>query len=76
TITDPTGNLDTYLRIYIAGETTPAAENDDDDAGGTVNSGFRGLEIPGGFTLVIEVAGFEDAQSGAYTLSITESEGE
>lgn len=75
-VSDPTGNLDTVLRIYIAGQTTVAAENDDDSNGGTVNSGFRGLELPPNFTLILEVAGYEDAQSGAFTISITPSEGE
>lgn len=75
-VSDPTTNLDTVLRIYIAGSTDVAAENDDDEAGGTVNSGFRGIELPPDFSLVIEVAGFEDAQSGAFTLTVAPSEGE
>lgn len=73
-VSDPTGKLDTVLRIYIAGQTRVAAENDDDEIGNTVNSGFRGLELPPNFTLILEVAGFEDAQSGAFTISITPSE--
>jgi len=75
-VTDPTGNLDTVLRIYIQGQADVAAENDDDEAGGTVNSGFRGIELPEGFTLIFEVAGFEDAQSGPFTLTVAPSEGE
>jgi C-terminal processing protease CtpA/Prc len=75
-LSDPTGNLDTVLRIYIAGQTSVAAENDDDEKGGTVNSGFRGIELPANFTLILEVAGYEDAQSGAFTLTITPVEGE
>lgn len=75
-VTDPTSNLDTVLRIYIAGQSDVAAENDDDEAGGTVNSGFRGIELPPNFTLIFEVAGFEDAQSGAFTLTVAPSEGE
>ncbi|MCL4253635.1 MAG: hypothetical protein KJ043_07650, partial [Anaerolineae bacterium] len=75
-VSDETGNLDTVLRIYIAGQTDVAAENDDDSNGGTVNSGFRGIELPPGFTLILEVAGYEDAQSGPFTISVTASEGE
>ncbi len=75
-VSDAAGNLDTVLRIYIAGQTSPVAENDDDTIGSTVNSGLRGIEVPPRFTLIIEVAGYEDAQSGAFTLSITESESE
>lgn len=71
---DEAGELDTYLRIYVQGNDAPALENDDDEAGGTVNSALREVEIPAGLTLIVEVGGFDDAAAGAFTLSITETE--
>lgn len=62
--------LDTVLRIYVAGNEDPAVEND--DFGGGVGSGFSGLEIPADLPLIIEVAGFNDAQTGEFELSIGE----
>ncbi|MEQ8676247.1 MAG: S41 family peptidase [Aggregatilineales bacterium] len=64
------GNLDTYLRIYVVGnEGTPAVDNDDLNG---LNAGFEGLDIPADLPLIIEVAGFNDAVEGAFTLSVTE----
>lgn len=66
--------LDTVLRIYsIDGELL--AENDDLEPGETIGSGFLGAGLDGGEVLILEVAGFEDAEEGAFTLSIAEAAG-
>lgn len=74
-VTDPTGELDTVLRLYVAGNPQVAAENDDDPATGSVNSALRELSVPGGLTLIVEVGSFLDAAEGEFTISITQSEG-
>jgi len=73
-VTDPTGELDTVLRLYVSGNPQVAAENDDDAATGSPNSALRGLNVPGGLTLIVEVGSFLDAAEGEFTLSITPSE--
>jgi C-terminal processing protease CtpA/Prc len=73
-LSDESGALDTYLRIYDT-EGNLLIENDDAESGGTVNSALTELEIPGGFALIIEVGTYEDASEGDYNLSITETEG-
>ncbi len=73
---DESGELDTVLRLYVQGNPQVAAENDDELDADTVNSALRAIEVPAGLTLIVEVAGFNDNESGPYTLSITESSGE
>jgi C-terminal processing protease CtpA/Prc len=73
-LSDESGALDTYLRIYDT-DGNLLIENDDAESGGTVNSSLTELEIPGGFTLIIEVATYDDASEGDYNLSITETGG-
>jgi hypothetical protein len=63
------GVLDTYLRVYLDGQLV--AENDDLVPGSVITSGLEAVEIPAGLTLVIEVAGYEDAVEGDYTLTIS-----
>jgi len=73
-VSDADNLLDTVLRIYSAdGELL--AENDDLEPGKTIGSGFLGAGLDGGEVLILEVAGFEDAEEGAFTLSITEAAG-
>lgn len=73
-VTDETGQLDTVLRIYVADNpTSVAAENDDLDAT-TLNSGFRGIDIPGNLPLILEVGGYADSQSGTFTITVQEFE--
>jgi hypothetical protein len=74
-LTDDTGELDTYLRLYDTNGNL-LLENDDADEGTGVtapNSAFTDLQAPGNFTIVIEVATYEDSGTGAYTLQVTES---
>ncbi len=72
-LSDESGQLDTVLNIYFADDlSAPAVSNDDADDT-TLNSALLELEVPGGLELIIEVAGYGDAESGAYTLSITET---
>lgn len=67
---DASNLLDTVLRIYSAsGELL--AENDDLEPGRTIGSGFLGASLDPGEVIILEVAGFEDAEEGAFTLSIT-----
>ena len=54
-LTDDAAALDTVLRLYDTNDNL-LATNDDAEAGATPpNSAFTDLEVPGGFTLVIEV---------------------
>lgn len=73
TLGDETGDFDTVLRVYGAGGAL-VAENDDSPAGNTYNSLIEGLEVAAGDVLTIEVATFDDAYDGAYTLTITAAE--
>lgn len=66
---DESGQLDTYLRLYVAGSPSPAVEND--DAGpNTLNSAIEELEIPQNLTLIVEVGTYNDGETGTYTLEI------
>jgi len=47
-------------------------ENDDIEAG-NVNSGLLRQTVPAGLTIILEVGGFEDAEGGAFTLTVSES---
>jgi C-terminal processing protease CtpA/Prc len=73
TLGDESGQLDTFLRLYDT-EGNLLIDNDDSDAGGTVNSALTELEIPAGFTIVIEVGTYEDASEGEYTLTVEPTE--
>ena len=71
-VSDSSGELDTILRIYVAGSGEVAVGNDDDPDGETRNSALRELEVPGGLTLIIEVGGYLENEAGEFTLTITE----
>jgi len=71
-VSDPTGELDTVLRVYVEGNDEPVLENDDIEAG-NVNSGLLRQTVPAGLTIILEVGGFEDAEGGAFTLTVSES---
>lgn len=64
-----TGDLDTYLRIYDETGTEILVEND--DYAGTSNSGFPGIVLDQDLVVVLEVATFDDAEAGEYTLIVT-----
>jgi C-terminal processing protease CtpA/Prc len=71
---DPVGiyivaDMDTYLRVYD--ETGESILVENDDFAGTVNSGFPGVALDRDLALIIEVATFDDAESGEYTLIVT-----
>jgi len=67
-LTDPTGELDTYLRIYDEGLNL-LVDNDDSESAAP-NSSLEDLEIPVDLTLIIEVGTYDDASAGAFTLEI------
>ncbi|MBZ0279829.1 MAG: hypothetical protein K8L97_03745 [Anaerolineae bacterium] len=67
-LTDPTGELDTYLRLYDEGLNL-LAENDDSESAAP-NSSLEDLEIPVDLTLIVEVGTYDDSSSGAFTLEI------
>jgi hypothetical protein len=69
TISDPDGALDSYLRIYDA-DGNLIAENDDIELGVQINSSVEGLELAAGDTILIEVGTYDDAASGAFTLTV------
>jgi C-terminal processing protease CtpA/Prc len=71
-LSDETGEFDTVLRLYDA-EGNLLAENDDAESGETVNSALEELEIPSNLTLTVEVATFDDAGEGSYTLEIVDN---
>ena len=66
---DATAQLDTVLRIYDTADNL-IASNDDAADRNTPNSAIRHFEIPIDLTLVVEAATYEDAEAGAYTLSV------
>ena len=66
---DETGQFDTYLRLYDD-EGNLLAENDDIEPGQIVNSSLEELVVPEDMTLIVEVATFEDASEGQFTLEI------
>ncbi|NWF68532.1 MAG: PDZ domain-containing protein [Chloroflexi bacterium] len=74
TLGDESGQFDTYLRLYDT-DGNLLAENDDAEPGRIFNSALLGLEIPAGFTLIIEVGTFDDAGEGTYNLAVTVSGG-
>jgi C-terminal processing protease CtpA/Prc len=69
---DETGTFDTYMRLYDT-DGNLLDENDDAVPGEVFNSALT-EEIPGGFTLIIEVGTYDDVGEGDYTLSVTESD--
>ncbi|MCU0514994.1 MAG: S41 family peptidase [Anaerolineae bacterium] len=64
------GTLDTVLNIYDATGTELLASNDDDEAGGTLNSALEGIEIDEEITVVVEVRLLEGTPGGAFFLRI------
>jgi C-terminal processing protease CtpA/Prc len=70
---DETGQFDTYLRLYDS-DGNLLAENDDSEAGTTVNSSLEELAVPEDMTLIVEVATFEDSGEGEYTLEVVANE--
>ncbi|MGQ9908738.1 MAG: S41 family peptidase [Candidatus Flexifilum sp.] len=66
---ESTGQFDTYLRVYGAGDEL-IAENDDRISGSNFNSLIEGLTLASGDTVVIEVGTYADGSSGDYTLSV------
>jgi C-terminal processing protease CtpA/Prc len=72
-LTDETGQLDTVLRLYDTASQL-LAENDDAESGATApNSALTDLEVPAGFTLIIEVGTYEDSSSGEYILQVADA---
>ncbi|MBC7815130.1 MAG: M1 family metallopeptidase [Burkholderiales bacterium] len=73
-LSDETGEFDTYLRIYDADDNL-LFENDDAESGNTFNSALENLPpAPDAMTAIIEVATFEDSESGEYTLRVEEAD--
>lgn len=66
-----TDDLDTYLRLYLEGEDTPAVQSNEIEPG-NVAAGFTQLIVPGGTSLIIEAATASDAGSGEFTLTVEE----
>lgn len=73
---DETQELDTYIRLYVDGDEEPTYENDDIDPGVLRNSELLGIEFEAGQTVIVEVAGWNEASEGEYTLFIKEVFGE
>jgi hypothetical protein len=74
-LTDEDESLDTYLRIYDTADNL-LIENDDAAEGATApNSALLGIEVPGDFTVIVEVGTYEDASSGSYTLAVLDAGG-
>ncbi len=73
---DETGELDTYLRIYVDGAEEPTFENDDIEQGVLRNSQLSGVEFEAGQLVIVEVAGWNEESEGSYTLFIKEVFGE
>ncbi len=74
-LTDEAAELDTYLRLYDEADNL-LLDNDDaveGDAATAPNSALTGLEVPAGFTLVIEVGTFNDDSSGSYMLQVLDA---
>ncbi len=66
---DGEGDADTYLRVYLEGESEPFAENDD-RGDGTLFSAISGIEVSAGDVLIIEAGTYGDTGEGAYTLRV------
>ncbi len=62
------GDLDTYLRVYDETGENLLAENDDLVG---LNSGIEEVLLEEDLTVIIEVATYDDAESGDYTLYVT-----
>jgi C-terminal processing protease CtpA/Prc len=73
-LSDASGELDTYLRLYDA-DGNLIAENDDIETGVLVNSELLGVAVTVGEALIIEVGGFNDAAAGEFTLKVREAGG-
>ncbi len=69
---DETGQFDTVLYVYDDAGTLLGSN--DDRGPDTLNSGFEGVELPAGVTIILEVGTYQDSFSGEYTLSVTISE--
>lgn len=65
-------DLDPYLRLYREGEDAPQVQSSD-IAEDDISAGFPALVVPGGTTLVLEVAASGDGSAGDYTLSVVEA---
>jgi hypothetical protein len=65
-------DMDTYLRIYDETGANLLAEND--NFAGTQNSGFSGISLDREVTIIFEVSGANDSESGDYTLIVTTGE--
>jgi C-terminal processing protease CtpA/Prc len=72
-LSDETEEMDTYLRIYVDDAEEVTFENDDIEDGVVRNSRLLDLKVLGGQTLIIEVAGFGDLESGPFVLTIKKS---
>ena len=72
---DETGELDTVLRLYNVNEQLLAENDDAEDGAEPPNSAFTEVEIPAGFTVVIEAGVFEDVgtDGSSYTLTVEEA---
>ncbi|MCC6614188.1 MAG: hypothetical protein IT320_11970 [Anaerolineae bacterium] len=72
-LTDADGALDTYLRIYDADDNL-ITENDDIKLGEEINSLVEGFPVNAGEAITIEVATYDDALDGSYTLTVGATE--
>jgi C-terminal processing protease CtpA/Prc len=72
TLSDETGELDTYLRVYLGDDII--ANNDDIETGIDLNSRVEALELTGGETYIIEVGTYNDSGAGAYALQILQTD--
>jgi hypothetical protein len=70
-VKDPTGELDTVLRLYVPGVDEPIFENDNADET-TLNSTLERIEVPAGITFVVEVGTLNDALEGEFSLTLRE----
>ncbi len=65
--------IDTVMFIYLADDLSNPVLDNDDAGDGVFTSELLEIEAPGDLALVIEIAGFEDASSGEFTLTVSES---
>lgn len=68
-VSDETGDLDTYLRVYSADDEL-LVENDDIELGVVISSALRSFPLVAGETYFIEVGTYGDASGGDYTLHV------
>ncbi|MBW4437898.1 MAG: SH3 domain-containing protein [Pleurocapsa minor GSE-CHR-MK-17-07R] len=71
-ITDPTGDFDSFLRVY--NDRGDLIDQNDDIERGQLNSLLEGFELAAGATIIIEVGAYEDASAGSFTLSVLPAE--